>query len=134
MDKKFVILGKFINGKNIDKFIDKLETKYNIPQNKVFIFKILDEDDNYLITFRFLLDNKRINFKHLFNGLIHLHKKNNTLYTINSLNKLIEKESDISIGNIDYNSFIIDWPNYKNKLILTKDNELVFFNIKRIFL
>jgi hypothetical protein len=43
-------------------------------------------------------------------------KESNTLYSINALNALI---SHLNNGVLD-KSFIIDWPNYKNTLLLSQ--------------
>jgi hypothetical protein len=48
---------------------------------------------------------------------IHRKKETSTLYTLNSMNKLIMEEN----GGIFDNSFELDWKLYKNCLILTND-------------
>jgi hypothetical protein len=53
---------------------------------------------------------------------------------INALNMLIEYDSNADIGNIVYETYKIDWNKYQGKLIITKNNELIFIDIKRIFL
>lgn len=48
--------------------------------------------------------------------LIHRKKQTNTLYTLNSMNKLIEEES----GKRDP-SYMLNWSLYSNSLIITGD-------------
>ena len=47
--------------------------------------------------------------------LIHRKKESNTLYTINALNELVKEEN----GGVLNSNFVIDWPKFKNSIILT---------------
>ena len=76
---------------------------------------------------------KRINFKQHFPNAIPIHKKGTAIYTINALNRLIEKESGLDKGNIDYKAYKIDWDKYQDTLILNNNNELSLFTIKQVF-
>jgi hypothetical protein len=87
-----------------------------------------------IITFKLVIpENKRMNLKDLFPSAIPIHKKGDAIYTINALNLLIDSISGGDIGYIDRNSVKINWDEYQNKLILTKDKELVFLNISKVF-
>ena len=57
-------------------------------------------------------------FKNTFN--VHRKKETNTLYTTNAVNIISMQK----IGRIDPN-FKINWNNYKNCLLLSKDNQLI---------
>lgn len=88
---------------------------------KVFVFKIGNNNDKFLITFNITKDQKKhklTQFKEKFASTIQLHrnKDTNTLYTINSLNKIIEIEN----GSKD-KDFKINWNLYKNTLLLLKN-------------
>jgi len=63
-----------------------------------------------------------------------IHKKKNTIYTINALNKLIEMETGAGNGNIIHQNHKIEWGDYNDKLILVVDDNMVISDIKRIFL
>jgi hypothetical protein len=52
--------------------------------------------------------------------LLHRKKESNTLYTINALNDLIKS---LNGGNLD-TSYIIDWNDYKNCILLTHAGDL----------
>lgn len=52
--------------------------------------------------------------------LVHRKKETNTLYTINALNTLIQYLNN----GIKDSTFIINWNDYKNTLLLTNKNEL----------
>tara|TARA_A100001011_G_scaffold399454_1_gene508167 strand:+ start:2299 stop:2559 length:261 start_codon:yes stop_codon:yes gene_type:complete len=49
---------------------------------------------------------------------LHRKKNTNTLYTINALNDLIR---ELNGGKLD-KSYIVDWNNYRNCLLLTNEN------------
>ena len=134
MNKILLLLSSFIFPERLDWFINYLENKFNIPQNKVFGYKNLDDESKFIVTFKLIIpENKRLNLKNLFPNAIMIHKRGNALYTINALNKLIESKSNDIIGNIDYKSVKIDWSEYQNKFILIDNKELMFLNIKQIF-
>lgn len=131
---KTVLLASFIFPERIEWFISYLEAKFSITKNKVFCYKNLDDESKVIITFKLIIpEGKHLNLKELFPSAIPIHKKGEALYTINALNKLIEKTNDSNIGNLDYKSIKINWSEYQNKLIITNGDELMFFSINRIF-
>ena len=133
MNKK-PLLASFVFPERLDWFLDYLEEKFNIPKDKVFVFKILDDESKVMVTFKFInKTDKRINFKRLFPDAIQIHKRGTCIYTINALNKLIEETSGMELGNINYKSVKINWDNYQDKLIIKKNGNLFLYNIKRIF-
>ena len=133
MDKT-IILASFIFPERVEWFLNYLDSKFKITRDKVFCYKNLDDESKVIMTFKLTLpDGKRLNLKELFPSAITIHKKGNALYTINALNKMIEKANGDTIGNIDYKSFKINWDEYQNKLILINGEELMFFTINRIF-
>lgn len=133
MNKK-PLIASFIFPERLDWFLEYLEEKFNIPKDRVFVFKILDDESKLMVTFKFINKNQRkINFKKLFPDAIQIHKKGNCIYTINALNKLIEETSDIDLGNINYKSIKINWDEYQDKLIILKNRNLYLYDINRIF-
>lgn len=133
MDKT-ILLASFIFPERLEWFIDYLDTKFNIPRGKVFVYKNIDDESKVIVTFKLIIqDGKFLDLKNLFPNAIIIHKRGSALYTINALNKLIETTGGDSVGNIEYKSITIDWSLYQNKLILIDNKELVLWNIKRIF-
>lgn len=133
MDKT-ILLASFLFPERLDWFLNYLENKFSIPRNRVFGYKNLDDESKVIVTFKLTLqDSQRLDLKNLFPNAIIIHKKGDALYTINALNKLIEKNLGDDIGNIDYKSYQIDWDEYQNKLILIDNKELKLLSIKRIF-
>ncbi len=132
---KTILLASFIFPERLDWFLDYLENKFNISKEKVFIFQNLDDESKIIVTFKLkLINGKRINLKKYFPNAIPIHKKGTAIYTINALNKLIEKETGLEAGNIDYKNHRIEWDNYQDSLILNNSNELTIYRIKRVFL
>ena len=130
MQKKTILLATFVNPNYLDKFLNKLYRKYSIKKQSVFIFETEGED--YLLTYRIFLNlGQKIDIRNEFRKTIQVHKKSNTFFTINALNKLIEKENNLTPGNIDYKSHEVDWTKYSDKIILLNNNELDILNIKR---
>lgn len=133
MDKT-ILLASFIFPERIDWFISYLDAKFSIKKDKLFCYKNIDDESKVIITFKLIIpEGKHLNLKELFPSAIQIHKKGNALYTINALNKLIDKLNGDSIGNIDYKSFKINWEDYQNKLILLNGEQLMFLSINRIF-
>jgi hypothetical protein len=59
-----------------------------------------------------------------------MHVKNGCLFSINALNKLIEKENEGS--SLPNNEFLLDWDKYKDKLIIITNGELAISDISKI--
>lgn len=133
MDKT-ILLASFIFPERLEWFYGYLLTKFGIKKDKIFIYKNLDDESKAIVTFKLtLIDGVKIDLNRLFPNTIPVHKKGNAIYTINALNKLIEHESQLSVGNINYKDYQIDWDKYQNKIILNNKDELIIYNIERIF-
>lgn len=132
--EKTIILATFIFPERLDWFLDYLNNKFDITKDKVFCYKNLDDESKLIITFKLTIpDGQFLNLKQLFPGAIPIHKKGNALYTINALNKLIEKIVGEDAGNTDHKSVKINWDEYQNKIILLNGKELGIFNIEKVF-
>ena len=127
-----IIIASFIFPERLDWFLDYLKNKFGIEKDNIFIFKNLDDESKYIVTFKYKLQGKRINLKSLFPGATPIHKKGMALYTINALNRLIDLDNE-SIGNIKHEEYQIDWDKYQNNLILLDNGVLVISKIIRIF-
>lgn len=93
-----------------------IQERYKIIYNKIFILHATNQAE-YIFTYNVDLGN--VNF--LPNTiLVHRKKESNTLYTINSLNRLIES---LNAGVLD-TQFKVNWTDYKNCILLTKGPEL----------
>mgnify|MGYP001185583441 CR=1 FL=1 len=133
MDKT-ILLASFIFPERLDWFLDYLENRFNIPKDRVFVYKNLEDESKVIVTFKFVIkEGRKLNLKNLFPNAIPIHKKGNCIYTINALNKLIELQSEGDLGNIDYKSVKINWDDYQGKLLLYSNNNLNISPMKRIF-
>jgi len=132
---KRILLASFIFPERLEWFLNYLENKFNIPKEKVFVFNNIDDESKLIVTFKLsLINGKKINLKKYFPNAIPIHKKGTAIYTINALNKLIEKETGLDIGNINYKNHRVEWDDYQDNLILNNNNELTIYRIKRVFL
>jgi len=132
MQQKILLLASFLKPENLDTFLEKINKKFNVKKEHVFFFKT--EDGNYLLTYKITVDiEHKIDIKKELFKTIQVHKKGDTIFTINALNRLIEKESGLA-GNVNYKEYKINWDDYKNKIILLKGDNLEITNIERIFL
>ena len=131
---KIITLASFVLTDKVKSFKKYLNKRFNIPEDKIFVYSIIPEEDKKILTFRiYLREGKKINTKSFFPTTIIVHKKGECFYTINALNKLIEKEVDGEIGNINYKEHKIDWDRYQRKMLIVKNKELIIMEIERNF-
>lgn len=123
-NNKGVLIGTFVKKKQILQFLEILKTRYHIAYNKIFVYSIENNYTEYLVTFKTM--SKEIYLKTIENSTV-MHVKNNCLFSINALNKLIEKEC--GSNNKDYQ---VDWNQYKDKLIILTNGNLSIENINKI--
>jgi hypothetical protein len=85
--------------------------------NKIFVLKILNEDE---IVCTYNIDQGNVDSIPSNTILVHRKKETNSLYTINALNELIKS---LNGGQLN-NNFKINWDNYRNTILLTRQSEL----------
>ena len=131
---KIITLASFVLTDKVKSFKKYLNKRFNISNDKIFIYSSNTEKDKKILTFRiYLREGKKINTKSFFPTTIIVHKKGECFYTINALNKLIEKEVDGEIGNINYKEHKIDWDRYQSQMLIVKNKELIIMEIERSF-
>ena len=103
---------------DLDSILEGIKSHYTILYDKVFVLESPDSDE-FLCTYN--IDPNNSSFKILPNTiLLHRKKETNTLYTINALNLLIK---ELNGGVVDSN-FKIEWPDFKNTVLLTQGADL----------
>jgi hypothetical protein len=113
----------FSSEQQLDEILSTIQNKYEIIYNKIFVLYSKSQDE-YICTYNVEFGNVS-NF--LDNTiLVHRKKESNSLYTINSLNRLIES---LNGGVLDV-TYKINWMDYQNCILLTKGNELRRINTK----
>ena len=122
-----IIIGTFVKKNKILSFLETLKYKFKVNLDKVFVYLIDTNQYEYLVTFK-TYDKERF-IKNLSNATV-MHVKNGCLFSINSLNKLIEKEN--SDSDKPNNEYLIDWDKYKDKLIIQTNGELSLSNLSKI--
>lgn len=127
MSTNGIIIGTFVKKNKILSFLETLRNEFKVKLDKVFVYSIDSNKYEYLVTFKTY--NKEKFIKNLNNTTV-MHVKNNCLFSINALNKLIEKEKLSS--EKPNNEYLIDWGKYKNKLIIQTNGELSISNIDKI--
>jgi len=132
MQQKTLLLASFVKKDKIEGLLNKIKKNFGVKKEYVFFFKI--DDDNYVLTYKLHLDiEKRIDIKKELPKTIQIHKKGNTIFTINALNRLIEQESGMD-GNVNHKEYQIDWDKFENKIILLKNDALEINSIEQVFL
>jgi hypothetical protein len=92
----------------------------------VFGYDIDTNQSEYLVTVKTFDKDKFI--KKINNATV-MHVKNGCLFSINALNRLIEKEKGEEVPN---NEYLVDWDKYKDKLIILTGGELSISKLSKI--
>ncbi len=130
MQRKIILVATFVEPEQLDLFFDKLKDKFGINPNSVFIFEL--DDKSLMLTYKLYLQiGEKINLRKELNKTIQVHKKGTTFFTINSLNRLIERDFDLKGGNIDYNNYKVDWDSYVDSMISLKNDKLEILSLKK---
>jgi hypothetical protein len=131
MQQKTLLLASFVKEEYLESLLKKINRKFDVKKEQVFFFKT---DNEFLLTYKINLNiEQKIDIKKEIPKTIQVHKKGDTIFTINALNKLIEQESGLG-GNVNYKEYKIDWEKFKNKIILLKGDSLEITTIERVFL
>ena len=113
----------FSTEQGLDSLISEIQSRYKIIYNKIFILYSSNQDEFICI---YNVDFGNVSGFIPNTILVHRKKESNTLYTINALNLLIK---ELNGGVLD-TSYKINWPDFRNCILLTKGNELKKVNTK----
>ena len=107
----------FTPKERLEERLAEINSEYKILYSKIFVLAS-PESDEYMCTYNIEVEGYETR---MLNNTILLHRKKetNTLYTINALNTLI---MTLNNGMMD-NKFPINWPEYKNSVLLTQGAE-----------
>lgn len=120
---KSILIGTFVKKKKILSFIETLKNDFNVLFKNIFIYNIENNTKEFLVTYKV---NDRSFLTKVDNSTI-LHVKCGCLFSINALNELIN--SDKNNSNKSNKDVLINWSNYKDKLIILTNKQL---NINKI--
>ena len=113
----------FTTEDTLEGVLASIQDRYKILYNKIFVLYSKSENE-YICTYNVDLANVSSFINNTI--LVHRKKESNTLYTINSLNRLIESLN----GGVLDTSYKINWQDYTNCILLTKGPELRRINTK----
>ena len=120
LDKDYMnkLFCTFSSKNELEVTLETIQSQYKILFNKIFVLYI-ELTNEYVCTYN--VDSGNMSNSLLENTiLLHRKKESNTLYTINALNDLIKS---LNSGVLD-TSFIINWNDYKNCILLTHSGDL----------
>lgn len=103
--------------------LDTIQERYKIIYSKIFVLYSKSQDE-YICTYNVDFGNVGTFLDNTI--LVHRKKESNTLYTINALNTLIKELN----GGVSDSSYKVNWPDYRNCILLTKGPELKRINTK----
>jgi len=118
------LLCTFTNLKDFRQVAEEVQKFYDIYNKRIFAFSNAKNPKEIYLTYN-VLNMQRSAPKFSNTILIHRKKQTNTLYTLNSMNKLIEEEN----GSRDPN-YILNWSLYSNSLIITGDVSIRIIPLK----
>jgi len=113
----------FSTEETLDSVLQEIQERYKIIYNKIFVLYSKSQDE-YICTYNVDFGNVGAFMENTI--LVHRKKDSNTLYTINALNTLIK---ELNGGVLD-TSYRINWPDYRNCILLTKGPALKRVNTK----
>ena len=124
-----VLLATFVRGEDdsvVDEVVESILTQHHLTNKYIFIFQDEMDPNRRIITYNAKIDKgSGVGLKY-FTIRIHRKKKTNTLYTINGLNKAIEKQHDGKTGK----QYKLDWDEYQNSVLLTFGGALKAIRLK----
>jgi hypothetical protein len=113
----------FSTENTLDSVLQEIQERYRIIYSKIFVLYSKSQDE-YICTYNVDFANVGAFLDNTI--LVHRKKESNTLYTINALNTLIK---ELNGGVLDTN-YKVNWPDYRNCILLTKGPELKRVNTK----
>lgn len=123
-EAKRSIVGVYVQKSRILSFIETLRYKYKVKYKNIRIYELERNNKEYLVSIK-TYDKDRI-VAELRCSVFHI--KHGCLFSINGLNKLIEKDC----GNKKDLDCQINWEDYTDKLIVTQADELSVSTIKKV--
>lgn len=125
---KWSIVGIFVNKTRVLALLEALRFKYKVRYNNIHIYKIDNNLKEYLVTIKTYDKDKIIGET---KGCVY-HVKHGCLFSINGLNKFIDIKKNNNDDESLNSEYDIEWEKHRNKLIVTRDEELSISNIEKI--
>jgi hypothetical protein len=113
------LLCTFTTADNLANTIDHIKSSYTLAFNRLYILENTEDDTQLVITYNVEKFGSSNVAPPPSTISVHRKKQTNTIYTINAINKLIEKKH----GKVDKN-IKIDWEELKNTVLVTAYGDL----------
>jgi len=115
----------FTKKEDLQVTITDIKSRYDVIYSKIFVLET-DNNNEYVCTYN--IDSDNINKSNILPNTILMHRRKecNVLYTINSLNKLVETLNN----GVRDNNYKINWKDYENSILLTQNNNFVQLKTK----
>ena len=128
MFKKSYILAIFVLKNKVLSLIETLINDYKMDSSGIFIYEILGNNSEYLVTYRIYDKTKYVN--EIPRSKV-MHYKRGCLFSINALNNLI---NSMYKGNtvLENDKIEVDWEKLKDKMLIMSNGELKINDIRKL--
>ena len=123
------LLCTFCEEDTLERTLQTIKNCYKVAFDTIYVLENSEEAGSLCCTYNVVVDDSAPNTSQTIPpSTISLHRKKqtNTLYTINALNKLIAEKNG---GKID-KSFMVDWEELRNTILVTQYGYLKRINTK----
>ena len=119
------LLCTFTRKIKLNEIVDIIVSCNDILYDKIYIFENRDDSNQLICTYNVeFIENYEENIIDTIS--LHRKKQSNTLYTINALNEVIREKN----GGVLDKSFMVDWMEFENTLLLTNESGLTKISTK----
>ena len=113
------LLCTFTRKSKLNEIVDIIVSCNDILYDKIYVFENKDDSNQLICTYNVeFIENYEENIIDTIS--LHRKKQSNTLYTINALNEVIREKN----GGVLDKSYMVDWDEFENTLLLTNENGL----------
>jgi hypothetical protein len=110
----------------LETIVGEIQNTYQLVFNKIYVLENIDDASQYVLTYNVAKSGSAVPNPPASTISVHRKKQTNTIYTINAINRLIEKQN----GGILDKSFRIDWESLRNTVVVTAYGKLKIVNTK----
>jgi hypothetical protein len=121
---KLQLLCTFTNKETLFEVLHDIRQWYDIVYSSIYVLENVEDENELFITYNIEKNQNRVQLTNTI--LLHRKKMTNTMYTINALNELIKEKNG---GKLD-NTFIVNWDELKNSIIIWNGTELIKIRTK----
>ena len=110
------LLCTFTTKQKLNEVVDIVVTCNDVLYEKIYVFQNINELNQLICTYN--VEHQPDYQENIIDTIsLHRKKQSNTLYTINALNEVIREKN----GGVLDKSYMVDWNEFNNTLLLTND-------------